>query len=90
LSPPQHKTIHPKGMEVVANVIETCDKEAGQKLLLKGSHVHMDIWMNRLKDLEKMQGEKCRFYFKWYVLLFYLTYHPFFEAGYSVSPNTEV
>ena len=48
----QHKTIHPMGMEVVANVIETCDKEAGQKLLLKGSHVHV-------KDLEKIQGEKC-------------------------------
>ena len=28
-------------------------------------------------------------YFKWYVLLLYLTYHPFFEAGYSVSSNTE-
>ena len=27
-------------MEVVANVIETCDEEAGQKLLLKGSHEH--------------------------------------------------
>ena len=47
-------------MEVVANVIETCAKEAGQKLLLKGSHVHMDVWMNRLKDLEKMQGETCQ------------------------------
>ena len=46
-------------MEVVANVMETCDKEAGQKLLLKGSHVHMDILMNHLKDLEKIQGEKC-------------------------------
>ena len=46
-------------MEVVANVIETCDKEAGQKLMLKGSHVHMDILMNDLKGLEKMQGEKC-------------------------------
>jgi len=55
----QHKTIHPKGMKVVANAIETCDKEAGQKLLLKGSHVHMDILMNHLKDLEKTQGEKC-------------------------------
>ena len=55
----QHKTIHPKDMEVVANVIETCDKEAGQKLLLKGSHVHMDILMNHLKYLKKMQGEKC-------------------------------
>jgi len=53
LSPPQHKTIHPQGMEVVANVIETCDKEAEQKLLLKGSHVHMDILMNLLKNLEK-------------------------------------
>jgi len=30
-------------MEVVANVIETCDKEAGQKILLQGSHVHKDI-----------------------------------------------
>jgi len=28
-------------MEVVGNVIETCDKEAGQKLLLKGRNVHM-------------------------------------------------
>ena len=58
MSPPQHKTILPKGMEVVSNVI-ACDKEAGQKLLLKGSHVHMDILMNHLKDMEKMQGEKC-------------------------------
>ena len=57
MSPPQHKTIHPKGMEVVANVTETCDKEAGQKLLLKGSHVHMDILVKYLKDLEKMQGK---------------------------------
>ena len=46
-------------MEVVANVIETCDKEAGQKLLLKGRHVQMDILVNHLKDLEKIQGEKC-------------------------------
>jgi len=46
-------------MEVVGNVIETCDKEAGQKPLLKGSHVYMDTLMNNLKDLEKMQGEKC-------------------------------
>ena len=46
-------------MEIVGNVIETCDKEARLKLLLKGSHVHMDILMNHLKDLEKMQGEKC-------------------------------
>jgi len=46
-------------MEVVGNVIETCDKEAGQKLLLKGGHVHTDILRNHLKDLEKMQGEKC-------------------------------
>ena len=53
MSPPQHKTIHPYGMEVVANVIETCDKEAEQKPLLKVSHVHMDILMNHLKDLEK-------------------------------------
>jgi len=59
LSPPHHKTIYPKGMEVVGNVIETCDKEAGQKLLLKGGHVPMDILRNHLKDLEKMQGEKC-------------------------------
>ena len=36
-------------MVVVANAVETCDKEAGQKLLLKGSHVHMDILMNHLK-----------------------------------------
>jgi len=48
------------GMEVVGNVIETCDKEAGQKLLLKGSHVHMDILMNHMKDLEKMQGEMLK------------------------------
>ena len=46
-------------MEVVSNVIEACDKEAGQKLLLKGSQVHMDILMNHLKDLEKTQGEMC-------------------------------
>ena len=59
MSPPQQKTIHPKGIEVVANVIERCDKEAGKELLLKGSHVHMDILMNPLKDLEKIQGEKC-------------------------------
>jgi len=30
LSSPQHKTIHCKGMEVVANVIETCANEAVQ------------------------------------------------------------
>ena len=59
MSPQQHKTIHLKGMEVVANVIETCDKEARQKLLLKGSYVYMDILMNHLKELEKTQGEKC-------------------------------
>jgi len=59
LSPPQHKSIYPKGMEIVANVIETCGNEAGQKPLLKGSHVHMDILMKHFKDLEKMQGEKC-------------------------------
>ena len=59
MSPPLHKTIHTKAMEVVGNVIETYDKEAGQKLLLKGSHVHMDTLMNHLKDLEKTQGEKC-------------------------------
>ena len=58
LFPPQHETIHPKGMEVVASVTETCDKEAGQKLQLKGSYVHKDIFMNHLKDLEKMEGEK--------------------------------
>jgi hypothetical protein len=46
-------------MEVVANVIDTCDREAGQKLLLKGSHVHMDIMLNHLKGLQKTQGEKC-------------------------------
>ena len=57
MSPPQHKTIHPKGKEVVGNIMETCDKEAEQKLLLKGSHVHVDILMNHLKDLEKTQGE---------------------------------
>jgi len=45
LSLAEHKTIHPQGMEVVAN-IETCEKEAEKKSLLKGSHVHMDILMN--------------------------------------------
>jgi len=59
LSPPQHKTTHPKGIQVVGNVIKTCDKEAGQKLLLKGSHVHMDI-LNHMKDLEQMQGEMLK------------------------------
>jgi len=58
LSPPHHKPIHLEGIEVLANVFETCDKEAGQKLLLKDSHVNMDIMMNHLKDLEKMQREK--------------------------------
>jgi len=46
-------------MEVVGNVTETCDKEAGQKLLLQGSHVPMNILMNHLKDLEKTRGDKC-------------------------------
>jgi len=46
-------------MEIVADVIGTCDKEAGQKILLKGSHVHMDMLMNPLKDLDTTQGEKC-------------------------------
>jgi len=59
LSPPQHKNIHPKGIQVVGNVIKTSDKEAGQKLLLKGSHVHMDI-LNYMKDLEQMQGEMLK------------------------------
>jgi len=59
LTSPQHKTIHPKGKEVVANTVETCEKKAGQKLLLKGSYVHMDILMNQLMGLEKTQGEKC-------------------------------
>jgi len=31
-------------MEVVADVIETCDKEAGQKILLKGRAV-MFTWI---------------------------------------------
>jgi hypothetical protein len=44
-------------MEVVTYVIETCDKKAGQKLLLKGSHICMDILMHHLKGLEKMQGD---------------------------------
>ena len=57
MSPAQHKTIRLKGMEVLGNVIETCDKEAGQKLLLKGSHVHMDTLMDHMKDSEKTQGE---------------------------------
>ena len=60
MSPPQQKTVHPNGMEVVVNVIETCDKEAGQKLLLKGSDVHMDILMNHMKDLEKTQREMLK------------------------------
>ena len=60
MSLPHHKTIYLKGMEVVANVTDSCDKEAGQKLLLKGSHVHMDILMNHLKDLEKIQGEMLK------------------------------
>ena len=60
MSPPQHKTIHPKSVEVVANVIETCDKEAEQKALLKGSHVHMDILMNHLKDLEKCRKRNAK------------------------------
>jgi len=47
-------------MEVVANVTETCDKEAGQKLLLHGCHVHMNISMNHLKDLENTQGEMLK------------------------------
>jgi len=34
-------------------------KEAGHKLLVKGSYVHMDILMKHLKDLEETQGEKC-------------------------------
>ena len=59
MSPPHHKTIHLEGMEVLPNVTETCDKEGGQKLLLKDSHVRMDILMNHLKDLEKMQREEC-------------------------------
>ena len=53
MSAPQHKIIHPKGMEVVGSVIETCDNEVGQKLLLKGSHVHVAILMNHLKDWRK-------------------------------------
>jgi len=40
-------------MEVVGSVIETCDNEVGQKLLLKGSHVHVAILMNHLKDWRK-------------------------------------
>jgi len=44
-------------MEVVAYVIETYDKKAGQKLLLKGSYICMDILMNHLKGLEKTQGD---------------------------------
>jgi len=40
-------------MEVVANVTETCEKEAEQKPLLKGSHVHMDILMNHLEKHRK-------------------------------------
>jgi len=56
---PQPKTIQPEGMEDVANVIETCDKEAGQKLQLKGSHIHMDYLMIHMMYLERTQGEKC-------------------------------
>jgi len=40
-------------MEVVGNVIERWDKEAGQELLLKGSHVHADVLVNSLEDFEK-------------------------------------
>ena len=58
--PPQHRTIHPNGMEVVANVLDTCDREAGQKLLLRGSHVHMDILLNHLKGLEKTGREMLK------------------------------
>jgi len=46
-------------MEGVADVIDTYEREAGQKLLLKGSHVHMDILLNHLKGLKKTQGKKC-------------------------------
>jgi len=42
-------------MEVVANVIETCDKEAGQ-----GSHVHMDILFNHLKDWRKLRERNAK------------------------------
>ena len=59
MSSPQHRTIHPNSVEVVANVIDTCDREAVQKLLLKGSHLHIDILLNHFKGLEKTQGEKC-------------------------------
>ena len=59
MSSPQHKIICPEGIVIVANVIETCDKEAGQKKLLKGSHVHRDILMNHLKDMERTQREIC-------------------------------
>jgi len=47
-------------MEVVANVIETCDKEAGQKLLLQGSHVHTDILRfgeNAGREMLKVQNK---------------------------------
>jgi len=40
-----------------------------------------------LFNRHSMQSMCAVFHFKWYVLLLYLTYHPFFEAGYSVSPN---
>jgi hypothetical protein len=46
-------------MEVVANVTETCDKEGGQKLLLKRSYIQMDILINHMMYMEKTQREKC-------------------------------
>jgi hypothetical protein len=42
-------------MQALSNVIQTCDKGAGQKLLLKSSHVHMDILMNHLKEWRKLR-----------------------------------
>jgi len=58
MSPLQHKTVHPNGMEVVANVTETCYREVRQKLLLKGSHVHKDILMNRFERFGENAGRE--------------------------------
>ena len=42
MSPPQHKTIHSNGTEVVANVIETCDKEETIVEGLSFTHGYLD------------------------------------------------
>jgi len=43
LPPPQHKTIHPKGMKTIGNVIET-EQGSRAETAVEGSHVHMDIF----------------------------------------------